>query len=265
MSQQPLEGRTIIVTRAAEDGAELAERLRALGARIIGVPAIRCRLADDLREWEEALARRREITHVVFTSRRAADFFLELAVRSGAPAEAWRASRIAAVGPKTAARLRESGLEPDVEPARATGLELARELVERHGVGPGSVVLLPRSALGSPEATAVLETCGATVLDVPIYVTEAEDPAKAAPLIDLIDRGETVDAVVFASPSALQGFLEMTGALGRRLLEAPSTRLVAIGPTTRRAIEDAGLRVASQAARPDVDSLVAAVEAALAG
>ena len=60
-----------------------------------------------------------------------------------------------------------------------------------------------------------------------------------------------VDAVLLASPSAVQG---LVNACGGEPTTYACAALIAIGPTTARAIEESGLRVAALADRPSTDA-----------
>ena len=124
-------------------------------------------------------------------------------------------------------------------------------------------MLLPGSNIARPELGAALKEAGARVTSVPIYQTLEEDPARAEELFEALDRDEQPDAVTFASPSALSGFLGICGARGRKLLESPSVKIVSLGPTTSAAVRSEGLEVSAQAASPGTESLVAAVREAL--
>src|SRR5690606_10987088 len=87
--------------------------------------------------------------------------------------------RVAAVGRATAEAARAAGWEVDVVPAEETGTALVVALREA-GLGPGSRVLLPISALGSDTVPAGLRGLGATVDRVTAYRTVPADLDRAA-------------------------------------------------------------------------------------
>jgi uroporphyrinogen-III synthase len=60
------------------------------------------------------------------------------------------------------------------------------------------------------------------------------------------------DAVLFASPSAVAGFVNRTD------IDVAS-RFVAIGPSTSKALRSRGLDVAAEAARPNLEGLLEAL------
>ncbi len=140
--------------------------------------------------------------------------------------------RVAAIGPGTAEALAARGVRVDLVPGVSTQEGLVAELPK-----PAGRVLLA-GAEGARRH--LVEALAADF--VPLYrtvpVTPAEPPAG--------------DLVVLASPSAARAF----AALG---LDVPA---VSIGPQTTAAARKAGIEVVAEAARQDLDGLVAAVASA---
>ena len=264
MNEEALQDRTIVVTRPESRSAELSSRLEEFGAKVFRVPSIRFSRPADTGPWEETIARKDDFSHVIFTSRIAADSFEALCSEAGFPAASWLSNcTVAAIGAATGERLKEAGIVPSLVAGTSSGAGFARELIEKELLGEDSLVLLPGSNIARPELGAALKEAGARVSSVPIYQTLEEDPARAEELFEALDRDEQPDAVTFASPSALSGFLGICGARGRKLLEAPSVKIVSLGPTTSAAVRSEGLEVSAQAASPGTESLVAAVREAL--
>jgi uroporphyrinogen III methyltransferase / synthase len=90
---------------------------------------------------------------------------------------------------------------------------------------------------------------------VALYETVAERPQP-----DSIERAGEADYITFTSSSTVRNFVE---ALPDDL--APRARVVSIGPVTSQAAREAGLTVAVEASRHDVDGLVEALLADVAG
>jgi uroporphyrinogen-III synthase len=172
--------------------------------------------------------------------------------RAGAPLP--RTLRVASSGPATTAVIRS--LFPDTPiSAQATsrfgspGLAEALALVELSG----SRMLLPVSDRSPAAIGETLRKRGAVVDTVVAYrttIAEAAGPELRAAL----DLG--VDAVTFASPSAVEAFVR----LGGMPRDVPA---VVIGPTTAEAASAAGLSVAETAEPETTDGLVDAVERCL--
>jgi uroporphyrinogen-III synthase len=205
----------IIVTRAREQIEPLATRIEALGHEVVRCPLIELEPvgADELdvagSDW------------VVVTSPFGARELIRRARGELPP--------VAAIGPGTAAALREGGVEPAFVPRVSTQEGLVAELPPPRG----------RIVFAGAERARrhLVDELGAEF--VPLYRTHELCPVPPP-------QG---DLVVLASASAAKAF----GALG---LDLPA---VSIGPETTRAAVAAGIRVVEEAETHDLDGLVAAV------
>lgn len=205
----------IVVTRPRSDAGDLVTRLEALGHEVAVHPLVEIEpIGDgpvDLAGYDWLLV----------TSRNAARELLRRA-RGTWP-------RVAAIGPGTAAVLREGGVEPALVPDVATQEGLLAALPAR----PGRVLFA-----GAEAARRLLaDELGADV--VTLYRTRELRPAE--PL-----EGELV---VLASASAARAYAALA-------LDVPA---VSIGPQTTAAARAAGVRVAAEATSHDVAGLVEAV------
>jgi uroporphyrinogen III methyltransferase / synthase len=105
----PVEGRRVLVARAAEAREVLPEALRGRGAEVDDV-ALYETVAEPLTESERAALER--ATYVTFTSSSTVRFLLESGARPGPGA------RVVSIGPVTSATAEEHGLTVDVEAER---------------------------------------------------------------------------------------------------------------------------------------------------
>jgi uroporphyrinogen-III synthase len=139
--------------------------------------------------------------------------------------------QLAAIGPGTAAALRDRGLEPDLVPRGSTQEGLLAELPR-----PAGRVLV---AAAEGARRVVVDALAADFL--PLYRTVELSPEEAP----------DVDVVLLASPSA-----------ARSLARTPASAVpvVVIGPQTAGAAGELGLDVAAEAADHDLDGLLAALE-----
>jgi uroporphyrinogen-III synthase len=241
----PLSGRRVLVTRALEDAGAWAERLAALGADPVILPCIHTELLDDVETRARLAAALSDAHWLCIMSPRGAEAVERMA------ATLPPALRLAVVGEATAevvrARLRR---EPFVANG-GTSRALAEELLTTERVGaPASVrVVVAAAEGGRTDAEDILRRGGAVVTRVNLYRTLTALPA-AAP-IDLAH--ERIGDVLLASPSAVQGLLNQA-------LIPAGARIFTIGPTTSAAVVAAGLAVTGEAVRPDLDSLVEAMQ-----
>lgn len=264
MNENVLEDRTIVVTRPESRALELTEKLEELGAKPLAVPSIRFSKMADSGPWDDALSHRDLFTHIIFTSGVAVETFMELCSEAGIKADSWLGGcRVGAIGAATGARLEEAGIPPDLIASTSNGAELAREFIAKEQLGRDSQVLIPGSNIARPELAVALSETGVKVTAIPIYQTRDEDPSRATALLEALDRDEPPHAIVFASPSALSGFLNISGDRGRALLESRTLEIISLGPTTSEAIRNEGLAVSAQADRPSTEGLVEALRKAL--
>jgi uroporphyrinogen-III synthase len=205
----------VIVTRPRDQARPLVERLEALGLEVVLCPLI---------ELEPIGPPEVDVTGfdwVVVTSPRGA--------REFATRRRGNLPRVAAIGPGTAAALRENGIEPALVPRVSTQEGLVAELPD-----PPGRVLFAGAEDARPYLAEALHA-EAVVLYRTRQLRPAEPPGG--------------DLVVLASASAAKAF----ATLG---LEIPA---VSIGPETTREAQAQGIEVVAEAATHDLDGLVAAV------
>ena len=180
--------------------------------------------------------------------------------------EALGRTRVVSRGPKATGGLTSAGLTPwwrcpteqladVVEHLRESGLRGKTVAFQLHGDDGSDFV-------------ARLESAGASVLTVPVYLWEAPpDPAPAQRLIERTSAGE-IDAITFTAGPQVHYMMELARSAGTadRLLEAFNEGEVVagcIGPVCAAAAEAAGIR---KVITPDswrLGSLVKAVAEAL--
>ena len=253
LDRRPLHGRVVVVTRARAQASGLAATLTSLGARVVELPAIRIVALLESEEVAAAIAALHSYALICLTSANGAELLFEAMAARGLDARALANATVAAIGPGTAAALRDRGVLADVVPERfvAEGLIEALEGVPVEG----RPVLVARAAEARDTLPDALRERGAEVDVVALYETVAEQPEPGA-----IAAAAEADYVTFTSSSTVRNFL---AAVGDRL--PASARIVSIGPVTSDAARDAGLEVHVEAERHDVEGLVAALLADAAG
>lgn len=220
MAELPLAGRRIAVTRPRGQVDELAEELERRGARVLTFPLIAIGPPPEPGPLADAAARLDDYDWIVFTSANGVAALLQVAPDL-------RGTRIAAVGPATAAAVRrEAGVEPAFVPERFAAEEIAAGL---EPVG-GATILLPQADLADPALALELRERGAAVDAVTAYATVAVE-RSAQELHEL----RTCDAVVLASGSAARSLAAQGGAGG--------ALAACIGPKTAEVASEVGLEV----------------------
>lgn len=245
--KRTLAGRTILVTRPAEQAARMVRELERRGARVLVAPTIRlapARSAALTTALKELAAGRFE--WITLTSAATVDMLRE---RLSSPADV--RAKVAAIGEGTSAAFRRwSRRDPDLRPTTFTTTALARAFPR----GSGSV-LCARADIAPEGLEEALSRKGWETVRVEAYRTifATSLPREAR---DALQRGE-VDAVTFTSASTVRGFLNARGAA------KGTPDVVCIGPVTAAAARDAGLRPAAVASPHTIEGLVAALERVL--
>jgi uroporphyrinogen III methyltransferase / synthase len=249
LERRPLHGRKVVVTRARAQASGLAATLRALGAEVIELPAIRIEPRLDAPEVRDAVADLHSYALVCLTSPNGARLLFEAMAAQGRDARALANAIVAAIGPGTAAALAERGVIADVVPQRFVAEALVEALT---GVDVNNrPVLVARAAEARDVLPEALAERGGKVDVVALYETVREDPDPAA-----IEAAADADYVTFTSSSTVSNLL---AAVGDRF--PGDARVVSIGPVTSEAAREAGLEVHVEAARHDPPGLVEALVA----
>ena len=246
---RPLNGATIVVTRAATRADQLVEPLEALGARVLTYAATRivARDVEALRSAACALAR---YDWVLFTSATSVSMTFDATEASGITPVDWTHTRVATIGSSTAAAVRARGVEPVLVPVRFVAEELLDAFAERDDVA-GATILYPAAAGARRELCTGLRALGATVDRIDVYDSVATDEDVAE--VQAALRDGRVHAVTMTASSAVDAWVTAMGAMHS------AADVVSIGPITTQAAHAAGLRVAAEAMPSTLDGLVAAV------
>jgi hydroxymethylbilane synthase len=195
----------VLVTRPTGGLASLARHLRETRIEPAIVPAIEIELLGPDGDLDLEIGRLRDHEWAVVTSPSGARAAGAVAERLGV---SLAGTRWAAVGEGTAAELARRGVDRPWVPSVALGAAVAAELPVR----PGDRVLLIRGSLADTRLPSRLRERGAEVRDVVAYRT-LEAPASSRRLLAAALRDSPLDAVLFASGSAVRGLLSLAAAL----------------------------------------------------
>lgn len=244
---KPLAGRTVLVTRPADQSSALVKLLDRLGARSIVAPAIEIapvRSAALTRALRELAAG--EYRWITLTSRATVDVLRD---RLGGPRDV--RAKVAAIGDGTAEAYRRwSRRRPDLVPRTFTTAALARAFPRGSGR-----VLCVRADIAPEGLEDSLAAKGWTPTRVDAYRTRM--PRSLPPEArEALRRGE-VDAVTFTSASTVRGFVGALGAV------RGTPKVVCIGPVTAREARAHGLTVHAVAKPHTAEGVAGAVQRAL--
>ncbi len=251
----PLKGRRIVVTRSRDHASELAGKISALGGEVIELPLIE--ISKDVRSetLADVLAELGGYDWIVFTSANGVRFFFEEFYRVFDDVRALGLLRFACVGDATAKAIAEQHIRVECQPKVATADGLAKELIATGSLDSAKVLVITGN-LNRDELVTKLEEARAIVDRLPVYRTDKTDLKTEPAASDFRARG--ADAILFASSSAVQSFVDQAAALN---LEKEAKRPLAgsIGPQTSETMKKLGMPVGFEAKTPSLDALVDAL------
>jgi len=253
----PLQGKRVVVTRAAEQAELFIKALESLGAEVLLLPAIAFGDPDDPAPLDRGISELDKFDWVIFTSANAVKFFVRrfsaLNLRGDRASRLMLAPHVAAIGSATSDEAWSAGFIPQYEAEDPSGEGLARELA---GQVARKRVLLPRSDQADARLPEALRNAGADVTEVIAYRNVA--PSFDPKVLDAIREG-AVDVITFFSPSAYRHLAAEIG-VETLLRQSGKILLASIGPTTSNAIREDGLQVAIEAQAASAAALAKAIE-----
>ena len=253
---RPLSGRRIVVTRSREQAGELIDMLEERGAEAIPAHAIRITAPEDPAPLDDACRNAGSFDWIVFASANAVDYFMRRLLAIGDVRDL-HGVRLCTVGPSTASRLQRYGIRVDLTPAEFRADALTHALKES-GSLKGRRILMPRADIARDRLAEELREGGAEVVDVVAYRTipGSADPGEYDVYRMLLDH--EIDAVTFASASAVRNFVAMLGQeQAADLLH--STVVASIGPVTAEAAQQLGIETTVMPERYTIPDLVDAL------
>jgi uroporphyrinogen III methyltransferase/synthase len=247
---RPLTGKRIVVTRTRQHAGALSGRLRDLGADVIEIPTIRIEPPKDEREFAELVAYAHSYDWLVFTSPNGVEAFFQRFYKMYDDAREIGGVKIAAIGPATAAKVREYHLHVDLQPEEYVA-EAVVAAFQKHESVENLRILLARAETARDVIPNALSKLGA-IVDVGIAyrtVPETDDIGGGQERF----RQEGADMVTFTSSSTVEHFIALKLPLPKGLKTA------SIGPVTSQTMREMNLKVDVEAAAHDIPGLVAAI------
>jgi len=223
-----MQGKRIVVTRAASQMDSLCRLLNDAGAEVVEAPLIEFKSLYCGSEDLPHLNHLAEFDWILFSSSNAIRFFHALNPQQEIPASV----QIACVGKQSAKTCASLYRNPDFVPQKFSSQFLAEEIQ----IAKGQRMLYPCPVETASDLVESLERRGAIVTRWPIYET------LQAPLTDDLKRQLRTqpDAITFASPSVVSSFCDQLPDYEDILHHS---LVVCIGPMTQRRAVDLGIPV----------------------
>lgn len=254
--KRPLFGQRVVVTRTREQASQLSRHLLEAGAEVLEIPTIKIVPTDRRQDLAEALLELNSYDWLVFTSPNGVTAFFDTFFKAFEDLRDIGGVRIAAVGPGTAAKLRELHLKVDLMPEEYLASAIAKAFAGYESI-ENLKILLARAEVANPDLPKVLEEMGAIVDDIACYKTvpESEDVNGAAGKL----QEDGADWITFTSGSTVENFHARFD-LPEMLKKFPNLKLASIGPETSKAIRALGLEPSIEAKPHTIEGLITALK-----
>jgi uroporphyrinogen-III synthase len=289
VNDQPLAGRRILVTRAAQQAGKLSDALRALGAEPVEVPVLEIRPPASYDPLDHALRQLDQYEWLILTSANTVRVLAERASALQISTLQPPSLKVAAVGPATSAAAHEAGFQVTFVPesyvaeSLIDGLTLNLKPQGGEASGPRNTPPSSRDPEGGGGFNPRIEPAQPSRALAPegrILLARAAiardvipDALRAA--VDIVDAYQNVlpgaapdqlrqalagglDAATFTSSSSVIHLAEAAKLAG---IEFPFAGVpaISIGPITSRTLRELGWPPAAEANPSDISGLVVAV------
>ncbi len=237
MTNKPLAGKRILITRARDQSVEFASSLKNLGAEVIEFPTIEILPPLSWKGLDQAILKLNTYDWLIFTSVNGVRFFSERLKEKKKKLLLPSSLKVCAIGPATARELEKRGIPIAYIPKKFIA-EAILEGLKRMPI-KGKKILLARAKKARDILPKGLRQMGAKVEVVEAYRT-VKPKGGAQRLKRLLKKG--MDAIAFTSSSTVEHFVELLKEV--EVKEALKGIVIAcIGPITSRTAEKYGLEV----------------------
>lgn len=248
-----LKRQRILIVRSPDDIKATADKIQQAGGIAVAFPVIECVEPADHGPLDKAIQTLGTIDWVFFTSAHSIQFFCQRINSLGLSHDILQGCSIAVIGPATCRKVDELDLTVTFSAERSTAVDFFHEFAQTYQV-EGKRFLLPFSNIAHRTLPDLLTEHGGNVTEVTAYCNV---PVKTIDreIVEQLKRGE-IDWVLFTSPSTVRNLLAL-------LEDYPSARkgirAASIGPSTSKAIQQAGLEPALEAEKHTLDGLIEAI------
>jgi uroporphyrinogen III methyltransferase / synthase len=259
MTNQPLIGKTVVITRAAAQAADFAQALEAYGANVVICPTIEISDPENYDRLDEAIDHLYGYDWIIFTSVNGVDFFLRRLAARGKNVDELDELKTCAIGDATADRLRVARIHVDIVPTEFKAEGVFASLTNFLGGEDrfeGLNMLLPRAAVARDYLPKALEQAGARVDVVPAYRTIVPENLDRGRLSAML--AGSADCIAFTSSSTVRNLALLfdTNDLGQTL---KGLTIACIGDITATTAAEYGLTVDIQPKEFTVAALTDAI------
>jgi uroporphyrinogen III methyltransferase / synthase len=258
-TNQPLAGRTVVITRAHDQAAGFVAELEQYGAEVILCPTIEICELESYERLDEAIEHLYGYDWLIFTSVNGVEHFFKRLRARERDASDLDELKVCAIGEATASRLRDLHVHVDVIPEefKAEGVFAA---LERFVGGAtelkGMNMLIPRASVARDYLPKALEQAGARVDVVPAYRTSVPENLDRGRVAAMLSG--SADCIAFTSSSTVRNLARLFDTQDLSVALA-GVVVACIGDITATTAADCGLQVEIQPQQFTIPALARAI------
>ena len=201
----PLTGKTVLITRSAEQSSKFRDLLGQKGANVLEMPALEITAPSSWVDLDRAIANLVSFDWLILTSANGVNYFCDRLADQGKDARTLAGIKIAVVGKKTAAILQQRNLQPDFIPPDFVADSLVDNFPEEL---TQQKILFPRVETGGREVLVKeLTAKDAEVVEVAAY--QSGCPQKIEPNVWQALQQKQIDIITFASSKTVRNFTQL--------------------------------------------------------
>ena len=255
----PLRNKTILVTRAVEQSSKFTSLLQQQGANVVEMPALAITPPSAWTDLDRAIADLASFQWLILTSANGVNYFCDRLSSLGYDLRALGQTKIAVVGRKTAAVLKNRGLNPDFIPPNYVADSMVDSFPEALA---GQRLLFPRVETGGREVLVKeFSSRGAEVVEVAAYQSKCPEKIDDAAW-QALQQGK-IDIITFASSKTVKYFCQLLeqqlglSLKNNKLLQ--QVCIASIGPQTSKTCYELIGRVDLEAKEYTLEGLTTAI------
>lgn len=234
----PLNKKTVLITRSANQTEDFINQLHDLGADTISLPLIENTPIN--KDGLRTIFSSKNFDWLIFTSTNAVKFFFECIEPKNVK------NKIAVVGEKTKRGVEKYGMKVDFTPTQFTAKQLAKELpIEKN-----YSILIPRSNLAKNDIVEILKNRSCSVEALTIYINNSIKYSKNE-LSNIFNQ--KIDYITFTSGSSVKYFAELG-------IELNNEKVVCIGPETAKVAKKSNFPISAIANPHTTEGMIESIK-----
>jgi uroporphyrinogen III methyltransferase/synthase len=254
LEPKALHGLRIMVTRPADQAADMYRQLREQGAEVLPYPTIKTKECIDSVAWDKFEQIKNGKKWLAFTSENCVRYFIGQFLNRYGDIRKLSEFKIAAVGIGTTNALSKFNLKTDFLPDKATVSSFTKQFCNDIDFSETTVVRI-RGSLGNNILEDKLRENGVDVLTMKVYNTETAiwQPKMKEALFEY-----PPNMIIFTSGSSFSGLCEILSIEELKQLSS-NAQIVSIGPSTSKIIKSQNIKVDIEAKTHSIPGIISEI------